>query len=105
MSRGDAKQLGDYLEMGQAALVVMGESRLQEQLDKALTACGEEPEQEFDAGGKALAKNSTGCPPSSVSASPACSRPAPLRHESATAPSTTDGELLNRPLSPDPSAG
>ena len=37
ISRGDAKELGDYLDTGQAALVVIGESRLQEQLDKALT--------------------------------------------------------------------
>ncbi len=37
MSRRDAKELGDYLGEGQAALVVIGKSRVQEQLDKALT--------------------------------------------------------------------
>src|SRR5436305_4243822 len=37
MSRGDAGELGDQLESGEAALIVIGESRLQEQLDKALT--------------------------------------------------------------------
>jgi hypothetical protein len=35
MSRGDI--LGDLLDDGQAALIVIGESRVQEQLDKALT--------------------------------------------------------------------
>ena len=37
MSRGDAKELGELLEGGEAALVVIGESRVEEQLDKLLT--------------------------------------------------------------------
>src|SRR5215475_8491537 len=37
MSRGDMKELGDLLDEGEAALVVVGESRVGEQLDKALT--------------------------------------------------------------------
>jgi uncharacterized membrane protein len=37
MSRHDAKELGELLDEGQAALIVIGKSRLQEQLDKALT--------------------------------------------------------------------
>ena len=45
ISRGDAKELGDYLDTGQAALVVIGESRLQEQLDKALTRAEKSQEQ------------------------------------------------------------
>ena len=45
ISRGDAKELGDYLDTGQAALVVIGESRLQEQLDKALTHAEKSQEQ------------------------------------------------------------
>jgi hypothetical protein len=37
MSRGDTKGLRDHLDEGQAGLVVIGESRVGEQLDKALT--------------------------------------------------------------------
>jgi uncharacterized membrane protein len=37
MSRGDMKELGDLVDEGQAALVVVGQSRVGEQLDKALT--------------------------------------------------------------------
>jgi uncharacterized membrane protein len=36
MSREDAKEFGETLERGEAALVVIGESRVEEQLDKAL---------------------------------------------------------------------
>ena len=56
MSRSDAKELGDYLDTGQAALVVIGESRLQEQLDKALTHAEKTQEKEINADGKELAK-------------------------------------------------
>jgi hypothetical protein len=44
MSRGDAKELGDLLESGQAALIVIGESRVEEELDKALTRAEKSPE-------------------------------------------------------------
>ena len=56
MSRRDAKELGEHLEEGQAALVVIGKSRLQEQLDKALTRAEKSEEREIDADGKELAK-------------------------------------------------
>jgi uncharacterized membrane protein len=49
MSRGDAKELGDLLESGQAALIVIGESRVEEQLDKALTRAEKSMEKEIDA--------------------------------------------------------
>jgi uncharacterized membrane protein len=49
MSRGDARELGDLLDDGQAALVVIGESRLEEQLDKALTRAEKTIEKEVDA--------------------------------------------------------
>ena len=62
MSRSDAKELGDYLDTGQAALVVIGESRLQEQLDKALTHAEKSQEQEIDADGKELAKELNALP-------------------------------------------
>ena len=56
MSRSDAKELGEQLDSGQAALVVIGKSRVQEQLDKALTRAEKSEEREIDADGKELAK-------------------------------------------------
>ena len=35
MSRGDVKELGDVIDSGQSALVVVGEAKLQDALDKA----------------------------------------------------------------------
>ena len=52
ISRGDAKELGELLEAGEATLVVIGESRLEEQLDKALTHAKKSIEKEVDADGK-----------------------------------------------------
>ncbi len=52
MSRGDAKDLGELLGEGQAALIVVGESRLEEQLDKALTRAEKSIEKELDADAK-----------------------------------------------------
>ena len=49
MSRGDAKELGDLLEAGHAALIVIGESRAAEELDKALTRAEKSIEKEIDA--------------------------------------------------------
>ena len=66
ISRGDAKELGDYLDTGQAALVVIGESRLQEQLDKALTRAEKSQEQEIKPTARSSPRNSTHCPPSSI---------------------------------------
>ena len=37
LSRGDAKEMGDLLREGQAALIVIGESRMQAEFDKVLT--------------------------------------------------------------------
>ncbi|HMD56719.1 MAG TPA: DUF1269 domain-containing protein [Solirubrobacteraceae bacterium] len=48
MSRSEAKELGDLLDAGQAALVVIGESRAAEQLDKALTRAEKSVEREID---------------------------------------------------------
>jgi uncharacterized membrane protein len=62
MSRGDAKELGEYLGAGQAALVVIGKSRVQEQLDKALTRAEKSEEREIDADGKELAKQLNALP-------------------------------------------
>ena len=49
MSRGDMKELGELLESGQAALVVIGESRVEEELDKALTRAEKSVEKELEA--------------------------------------------------------
>ena len=62
ISRGDAKELGDYLNDGEAALVVIGKSRLQEQLDKALTHAEKSEEREVEADGKELAKELNALP-------------------------------------------
>ncbi len=48
ISRGDAKELGDLIEAGQATLLVVGESRLEEQLDKLLTRAEKSIEKEVD---------------------------------------------------------
>ena len=48
ISRDDAKELGDMIEAGQATLLVIGESRVEEQLDKALTRAEKSAEKELD---------------------------------------------------------
>jgi uncharacterized membrane protein len=54
ISRDDARELGDVLEKGQSALVVIGESRVEEQLDKALTRAEKSIEKEIDADARDL---------------------------------------------------
>jgi uncharacterized membrane protein len=49
MSRHDAKELGELLDDGQAALVVVGKSRVQEQLDKVLARAQKSTEREIAA--------------------------------------------------------
>jgi hypothetical protein len=49
MSRGDTKELGELLQSGEAALIVIGESRVEEQLDKVLTRAQKSLEKEIDA--------------------------------------------------------
>jgi uncharacterized membrane protein len=48
IARGDAKELGDLIEAGEATLLVIGESRLEEELDKALTRAEKAVEKEID---------------------------------------------------------
>jgi uncharacterized membrane protein len=48
ISRGDAKELGALIEAGQATLLVIGESHLEEELDKALTHAEKTVEKEID---------------------------------------------------------
>ncbi len=52
ISRGDAKELGDLIEAGQATLLVIGESRLEEQLDKVLTRAEKSVEKEIEVDSK-----------------------------------------------------
>ena len=52
LSRGDAKELGEMLDAGTAALIVIGDSLVGEQLDKALTHAEKSVEKEVDADGK-----------------------------------------------------
>ena len=49
ISRGDLKEFGDDLENGTAAVVVIGESKLEEQLEKAMTRADKLIAKEIDA--------------------------------------------------------
>jgi uncharacterized membrane protein len=62
MSRKDAKELGEYIDEGQAALVVIAKSQVQEQLDKALKRAQKSEEREVQADGKELAKELNALP-------------------------------------------
>ena len=48
ISRDDAKELGDMIDAGQATLLVIGESRVEEQLDKVLKGAEKSSEKEID---------------------------------------------------------
>ena len=54
ISRDDLKELGDELEGGSAALIVIGESRIQEQLEKAVTRANKLIEKQIDADAEEL---------------------------------------------------
>ena len=49
ISRGDLKELGDELEAGTAAVIVLGESKIEEQLEKALARANKLIEKQVDA--------------------------------------------------------
>ena len=49
LSRGDLKELGDELEAGTAAVIVLGESKIEEQLQKAMTRANKLVEKQVDA--------------------------------------------------------
>jgi uncharacterized membrane protein len=49
VSRDDLKELGDELNAGSAAVIVLGESKIQEQLEKALTRNNKLIEKQIDA--------------------------------------------------------
>ncbi len=54
MSRGDMKDLGEALDTGEAALVVVGRSKLEETLDRELKRAQRRIEKEIKADGKEL---------------------------------------------------
>lgn len=56
MSRGDMKDLGDLLDDGQAALIVVAESNIGEQLDKDLTRAQKSIDKQIDADSKEFEK-------------------------------------------------
>ena len=49
ISRGDLKELGDELDAGSAAVIVLGESKIEEQLEKAMTRANKLIEKEVEA--------------------------------------------------------
>ena len=49
VSRDDLKDLGDELEAGSAAVIVLGESKIEEQLEKAVTRSNKLIEKQIDA--------------------------------------------------------
>jgi uncharacterized membrane protein len=56
MSRGDVKDLGEALDAGEAALVIVGRSKLEETLDRELKRATKAVEKELDADTKAFEK-------------------------------------------------
>jgi uncharacterized membrane protein len=56
MSRGDVKELGDALDAGEAALVVVGRSKLEETLDRELKRSQRRIEKQIKADTKELEK-------------------------------------------------
>ena len=54
ISRGDLKELGDELDAGTAAVIVFGESKLEEQLEKALARAEKVIAKEMDADAEEL---------------------------------------------------
>ncbi len=56
ISSGDAKELGDLIEAGEATLLVIGESRVEEQLDKVVTRAEKTIEKEMNVDAKEFKK-------------------------------------------------
>lgn len=56
MSRGDLKDLGETLDDGQAAIVVIGESKIDEQIEKATKRAKKMIEKQIDADAEELKK-------------------------------------------------
>lgn len=56
MSRGDLKDLGEALDEGQASLIVMGESRIDEQIEKATKRARKVVQKQVDADAASVKK-------------------------------------------------
>ena len=56
MSRSQAKQLGDFIDPGQAGLVVVGESKVKEAVQKALTKAVKQTAEDLDVDPKEIDK-------------------------------------------------
>ena len=56
MSRDDLKDLGEALDEGNAALIVMGESKIDEEIQKAVTRAQKVLQKQVDADAASLKK-------------------------------------------------
>jgi uncharacterized membrane protein len=56
MSRSEAKQLGDFIDPGQAGLVIVGESKVEDAIKKAVTRAEKQTAQELDVSPKDVDK-------------------------------------------------
>ena len=56
MSRSDAKQLGDFIDPGQAGLVVVGEDKVEDAIKKAVTGAEKQTAKELDVDPKDIDK-------------------------------------------------
>jgi uncharacterized membrane protein len=56
MSRSEAKQLGDFIDPGQAGLIVVGESKVEEAVKKAVTKAEKQTAKELDVDPKDIDK-------------------------------------------------
>jgi hypothetical protein len=56
MSRSDVKELGDVIDDGQAALIVVGDSKLEQALDKATLKAEKHVAKELDVSPKDIDK-------------------------------------------------
>jgi len=56
MSRSDAQQLGDFIDPGQAALVVIGENKVEDAVKKAVTGAEKQTARDLDVDPKDIDK-------------------------------------------------
>jgi uncharacterized membrane protein len=56
MSRSEAKQLGDFIDPGQAGLVIVGESKVEDAIKKAVTRAEKQTAKELDVSPKDVDK-------------------------------------------------
>jgi uncharacterized membrane protein len=59
MSRSDVKELGELLDEGEAGLVIVGTSRIEEKVEKAITRATRQLEKELDAEGEELERHAS----------------------------------------------